>query len=136
MLNLVFAIFFSFDMRRQVGGYWDFKQALLSIAITFLTTMAATFIFHLVFINYIDTSYPAYMIEKAKAFLTDKYRNMGISAEMWATLKPKMEERIEQQHNPDLKEALTQFVYAILKYFAFALVFAVIFTRKPNVSEK
>src|SRR5690606_10989831 len=57
------AIYFTLEIRKQVGGYWSFSEALKPIFILFIIPTILLYLFSIVFGKWIEPSYPAKITE-------------------------------------------------------------------------
>ena len=132
LIGLAFAIFFCIDMRKKVGGYWTFGEALWPIFVMFIMAMGVVFIFNVAF-GKIDPSYPEKMKEMVMAKSEATMKSFGLSDEETAKAMAKTEENLEKQFTPSFSQAVVAFGISAVMYFIGAVIFALIFKRNnPN----
>ena len=131
LIGIALAVFFCTDMRKKVGGYWTFNEAMWPIFVTFVTGMALTYVFTILFGKFIDTGYPSKMTEMVLANTEETLRKFGLQGSDLKDAMKKTEENLQQQFNPTFKQAIIGFGIAAIMYFIGAVVFALIF-RKSN----
>lgn len=133
LIGLSLAIFFCTDMRKKVGGYWTFNEAVWPIFVTFVMAMGLTYVFTLIFGKFIDTSYPERMTELVLKNSEQTLAKLGVDGSNMKEAMQKTEENIRQQFNPDFKKAVIGFGISAIMYFIGAVIFALIFQKKnPN----
>lgn len=133
LIGIAFAIFFCIDMRKKVGGYWTFGEALWPIFVTFVLAMGLVFVFNIVFGKFIDTSYPEKMKELVLTKTETTMKSFGLSDEEINKAMSKTHENVDQQFTPTLAQAVVGFGISAVMYFIGALIFALIFKRSnPN----
>ncbi len=133
LIGIAFAIFFCIDMRKKVGGYWTFGEALWPIFVTFVLAMGIVFVFNIVFGKYIDPSYPEKMKEMVLTKTESTMKSFGLSDEEISKAMDKTHENVEQQFSPNFSQAIVGFGISAVMYFIGALIFALIFKRSnPN----
>jgi len=133
LIGIAFAVFFCIDMRKKVGGYWTFGQALWPIFVTFVLAMGLVFVFNIVFGKYIDPSYPEKMKEMVLTKSEATMKSFGLSDEEIGKAMEKTHENLEQQFTPSFAQAVVGFGISAVMYFIGALIFALIFKRSnPN----
>jgi hypothetical protein len=133
VLGLGLAIFFCLDMRKKVGGYWTFQEALWPIFVVFLSSMALVFVYTQFFSSVIDPSYPEKMKEIVLKQTEETFNTLGIDnaakeEAMNATLKS-----LDEQFSPTISQLVRAFGIAAILYFIGAVIFALIFKKSnPN----
>ncbi|WP_113662434.1 DUF4199 domain-containing protein [Pedobacter nanyangensis] len=133
LIGIAFAIFFCIDMRKKVGGYWTFGQALWPIFVTFVLAMGLVFVFNIVFGKFIDPSYPEKMKEMVLTKSEATMKSFGLSDEEVSKAMEKTNDNLEQQFTPSFGQAVVGFGISAVMYFIGALIFALIFKRSnPN----
>jgi len=133
LIGLALAIFFCTDMRKKVGGYWTFGEALWPIFVTFVLAMGLVFVFNILFGKYIDPTYPEQMKEMVIAKSEATMKSFGLSEEETAKAMAKTRENLEQQFTPSFSQAVMGFGISAVMYFIGAVIFALIFKRSnPN----
>jgi tetrahydromethanopterin S-methyltransferase subunit G len=119
------------DLRKQVGGYWTFKQAVSGAFIMFLVAYAVTGIGRdLVFAKLIEPQ----MVEKmGSAVISTTGRMLEKSKADQTQIDEKiaeMEKQFNEQAHPTIGNILEGIVISIIFVFIFALIFAAIFKRE------
>lgn len=133
LIGLALAIFFCLDMRKKVGGYWTFGEALWPIFVTFVLGMALVFVFNILFGKYVDTTYPEQMKEMVLTKSEATMKSFGLSDEETAKALEKTHENLDKQFTPSFSEAIAAFGISAIMYFIGAVIFALIFKRNnPN----
>ena len=127
------AIYFCLDMRKRIGGYWSFKEALISIFIMFFTQAVIVLFFTIIFGKFIEPSYPTKMKEIASASALQIMEKMGMDQETIDKAMADSDERFEKQFNPGLMSILMTLGSTALMYFIGALIFAAIFKKERPV---
>lgn len=133
IIGLVLAVFFCLDMRKKVGGYWTFGEALWPIFVMFVFAMGLMFVFNILFGKFIDTTYPEQMKEMVMTKTEATMKSFGLSDEEAAKALDKTRENLDQQFTPTFSQAVMAFGISAIMYFIGALIFALIFKRSnPN----
>lgn len=130
VIGIALAVFFCIDMRKKVGGYWSFGQALWPIFAMFIMAMALVFVFNITFGKFIDTSYPETMKEMVMTKSEDTMKSFGLSDEETAKALEKTKENLEQQFTPNFSQAVVAFGISAVMYFIGAVIFALIFKKE------
>ncbi len=124
-------VFFAIDLRRKVGGYWSFKDALSGIFIMSLVSNLASSMFNFVFYRFIEPG--AY--ERVKGYVADgmtaTFEKMGMSGDALDEAIEGATESLKSQYMPSIGDFFKNLVIAILVGFVLSLIFAAIFKRNP-----
>ncbi len=133
LIGIALAIFFCLDMRKKVGGYWTFGEALWPIFVTFILGIAIVFVFNILFGKYVDTSYPTTMKEIVLSKTESTLKSFGIDDSKLDEAMQKTRENLDKQFTPSFTQAIRGFGIAAIMYFIGAVIFALIFKRtQPN----
>jgi hypothetical protein len=134
LISLGLAIFFCLDMRKQIGGYWSFKEALLNIFIMFLISVAISYAFTILFGKYIEPGYPVAMKEKIMAKTESVFKSVGIDDSKLSEQMDELSENLDKQLNPTFAQAVRGFGITAIMYFIGALIFAAIFKKERPIT--
>lgn len=134
VISLGLAIYFTLDLRKKVGGYWTFKEALSNIFILFFVQQLLYTALVLGFGKYVEPAYNDYMrevtlnatVEMAEAF-------GGGDADMVDNMIAEAEASVEKSLNPTLMDFVQAQAIAVIVCFILALIFAAIFKRERPV---
>ncbi len=129
LISIGLAIFFTLDLRKKVGGYWSFREALGPIFLMFVVQVVITTCFSTAFAKWIEPGYGDFIREATLNSTTELFQNMSTDQEMIDKQIADTEERLEKSLNPTLLEFLQGLAIAIIIYFVGALIFAAIFKR-------
>lgn len=131
LISLGLAIYFVLDLRKKVGGYWTFREALSHIFIMFIVQHVVYTLFVLAFGKFIEPAYADHMrevtlnasVEMAEAF-------GGGNQEVIDQMIEEAEKSVEKQLNPSVSDFSLALGIAVIMYFIGALIFAAIFKRE------
>ena len=127
LIGFGLAVYFCLDLRKSIGGYWSFKEALGAIFIMFLTQALAVYFFTILFGKVLEPEYMVRMEEIRVSATTSMMERMGESQE-------KIDEALEKtadQATMSAKNILVGIAGVIIMYFIGALVFAAVFKKDP-----
>jgi hypothetical protein len=132
LLPLVVAIFFSIGLRKEIGGFWNFKQAVTGIFIMFFVANILSFIGRdLIFAKVVEPN----MIENMQTAMVNSTSAMlEKSGQEQEAIDKKVEEinqQFEKQKNPTIGSTIQSQLIAIIFLFVLAVIFAAIFKREP-----
>lgn len=130
VIGIGLAVYFSIELRKQVGGYWSFKEALSSIFIMFFTQALIVFFFTIIFGKFIEPDYSVKMKEISESTATAMFEKMGADQETVDKAMAEMEKSWESQFNPGIMDILKSIAFIAIGYFIGALIFAAIFKKE------
>jgi len=132
IIPLILTLLFSVDMRKKLGGYWTFKQAVTSIFIMFLVcyailTIGRDFIFaHLVEPN---------MTQKTEAVMLDvktqSLKMQGASQKEINSQITELRKEFDTQESTGLGTIVQSYIINTILLFVVAIVFAAILKKEP-----
>lgn len=131
LVSVIVYVLFTFDLRKKIGGYWSFKDALKGIFIMSLIANVVTSVFNFVFYRFIEPD--AY--EKVKGYvvegMTATFEKMGMSGDKLDEAVEKTAESLKSQYMPSPLDFIKNLVIAIIVGFIISLIFAAIFKKEP-----
>ncbi|MBE5320366.1 DUF4199 domain-containing protein [Pedobacter sp. MR2016-19] len=130
IIPLVFVIFLCISLRKQIGGYWTFKQALKSIFLVFFIGWLFSFGLNLAYTKLIDTS----IMEKTQDHMKESFvafmKKQSMEDEKIDKEVAKLDEQFAKQNEFSAKTAFRNITIAVSIIFVIALIFAAIFKRE------
>lgn len=132
LIGLGLAVYFCLDIRKKIGGYWSFKEALSTIFMMFFIQAVIVLTFTVIF-GKIEPSYPVKMKEIASKSTEQMMEKMGADQELIDKTMADSGERFEKQFNPGFKDILITLGISAIVYFLGALIFAAIFKKESPV---
>lgn len=134
LISLGLGIYFVLDLRKKVGGYWSFKEALSNIFIMFLVQYLTYTLFVMAYGKWIEPAYIDHMREVSLNTTVEMAERFGGgNQETIDQMIAEAEKSIEKSLNPSLTDFLQSTGIAIILYFVGALIFAAIFKRERPV---
>lgn len=134
VISLGLAIYFTLDLRKKVGGYWSFKEALSNIFIMFFVQQLLYTALVLGFGKYVEPAYNDYMREvtlNASVQMAEAFG--GGDSEMVDNMIAEAEASVEKSLNPSFMDFIQAQAIAVIVCFILALIFAAIFKRERPV---
>ena len=133
VVSLLIYVFFTIDLRKKIGGFWTFKEALKGI---FLMSFIAGLIYSLanvVFYKFIEPG----AFEKIAGFMesgmSQTFENMGMEQEKIDEAVAKQIEGIKAQYDPTFAQFFKNLGIAVIIQFVMSLIFAAIFKKESPV---
>ncbi|MDP2414935.1 DUF4199 domain-containing protein [Daejeonella sp.] len=133
VVSLLIYIFFTLDLRKKIGGFWTFKEALKGI---FLMSFIAGLIYSLanvVFYKFVEPG----AFEKIAGFMesgmSQTFENMGMEQEKIDEAVAKQIEGVKAQYDPTFAQFFKNLGIAVIIQFVMSLIFAAIFKKETPV---
>nr|WP_294949778.1 DUF4199 domain-containing protein [uncultured Mucilaginibacter sp.] len=131
IIPIVLAALFSGDLRKTIGGFWNFKQAVTGIFIMFFTAYVVSYLISSVlFAKLIEPN----MVDKTEAAMVNVMTNMleKTSADQAAIDKSldDVHKKFEEQKNITVGKQIQSFAVGVIFVFVFALIFAAIYKKE------
>jgi len=133
VVGIGLAIYFTLEIRKQIGGFWSFKEALKNIFILFIIPTIVVYFFSIIFGKWIEPDYPAKITEISLNATTEMMESMTTDQEVIDETIAEMEKGLEKQFNPGIMDILQSISISALIYFVGALIWAAIFKRDRPV---
>lgn len=131
LVSLGVYIFFTIDLRKKIGGYWTFREALKGIFLMALIAGVIAQVFNFVFYKYVEPKAVEKIAGYAVESMTSTFESMGMSEEQIDKSIADAEENFQSQYNPTLLQFFKTMGIAILIEFVMSLIFAAIFKKDP-----
>ena len=109
VVTLLIYVFFIIDLRKKIGGFWNFKEALKGI---FLMSFIAGFM---------------------ESGMSKTFENMGMEQEQIDEALEKQIEALKEQYNPTITQFFKNLGIATILQFVMSLIFAAIFKKEAPV---
>ena len=132
-IGIGLAIYFTLNLRKKIGGYWSFREALGNIFLMFFVQVVVYTLFTTAFAKWIEPEYANMMREATLNSATKMAETFSSDQEAIDQMIEEAEKRVEKQVNPGLMDFLQGIAITTIFYFIGALIFAAIFKREPPV---
>lgn len=133
LISLGLYIFFTLDLRKKVGGFWSFREALNGIFLmAFIAGLVAT-LGNFVFYKYIEPG----AFDKISAIVSESlygtYEKLGMDEETIDKTLEKVMEGMKSQFNPSFMDLLKTLGIGVIVQFIMSLIFAAIFKKEEPI---
>ena len=133
VFSLLIYIFFTIDLRKKIGGYWNFREALKGI---FLMSFIAGLLYSVANFAFYKFVEPG-AFEKIAGFMesgmSQTFENMGMEQEKIDETVAKQIEGIKAQYDPTPAQFFKNLGIAVIIQFVMSLIFAAIFKKEAPV---
>lgn len=133
VVGIGLAIYFTLTIRKEIGGFWTYREAISSIFILFIIPSLVLFFFSIVFGKFIEPGYAGKIKESVLNSTTELLENISQDQELIDKTIEETEVALEKQLNPSAGDVVKTLGISILVYFLMALVWAAIFKRDRPV---
>lgn len=136
MLPIVVVIFFCFDARKRIGGYWTFRQATTAIFIMFMVAYIVQSIGQDVIFPRIEKDVPA-KTEKAYIDASESFKSKpGANAKQIDQNIADIKKSFSDQKAATAGSIVQGIVFSIILVFVLSMIFAALFKRDPPLYTK
>jgi hypothetical protein len=125
-------LLFCFNLRKRIGGYWVFKQAVTGIFIMFAVSYVIQAVGKdVVFAKFIEPD----MVSKTEAAMmnatTVMLKKSGASQAAITQKKAEIQKQLDDQKNTTTGAIIQGYVITLILLFVLALIFAALLRRNP-----
>ena len=136
LVSIALAVYFVLDLRKKIGGYWSFREALSSIFVLFFVQYLVVYAFMFLFPRVIEPEYNDVLRNASLNAVTEMAESFGGGdQEAIDAMIEQAELALEKQLNPSISDALQAIAISVIMYFVGAMIFAAIFKRERPVFE-
>ncbi|MFM6976823.1 MAG: DUF4199 domain-containing protein [Sphingobacteriaceae bacterium] len=133
LVSLGLYIFFTLDLRKKIGGFWSFREALKGIFLmSFIAGLVVTLV-NFIFYKYIEPGAFDKISGIVAANLEQTYAKMGMDQETIDKTMEKVMEGMKSQFNPGFMDLARNFGVAVLIQFVMSMIFAAIFKKEQPI---
>ena len=133
LIALGLYIFFTIDLRKKIGGFWSFKEALKGIFLmSFIAGLVSTFV-NFVFYKFIEPGAFEQISSIITENLTVTYEKLGMDQVTIDNTIEKVLESMKSQFNPSFVDLLKTLGIGVLIQFIMSLIFAAIFKKEQPI---
>jgi hypothetical protein len=139
-LPIIVAVLFSIDLRKKIGGYWNFRQAVTGFFVMFLVCYAINYVgTNLLFAKVIEPQ----MVKKTQDAVLKASEEMmekqGIDQAQIDDRLDNVKKKFEEQRENTPTKIASSFGISLIFIFVIAMIFAAILKKEPplfTVSEE
>jgi hypothetical protein len=128
---LVIYVLLTLDMKKKIGGFWTFKEALKGIFLMSFIANVGSSIFNFIFYKFIEPNAYDKIVGFVTEGLTSTYEKMGLSQDKMDEALSQVEKTLKSQFQPSILDFIKALGIAILIGFIMSLIFAAIFKKNP-----
>ena len=133
IIGVGLAIYFTLEIRKQIGGFWTYREAISAIFVLFIIPSIILFIFSFVFGKWIEPGYNDKISEATLNTTTELMEKITTDQELIDKTIAETELALEKQLNPSFMDIVKSLGFSVLIYFIIALIWAAIFKRDRPV---
>ncbi|MXV53272.1 DUF4199 family protein [Pedobacter sp. HMF7647] len=133
VISLVLYIVFTIDLRKKIGGFWTFRQALKGIFLMAFIAGLTSGILQTLFYKFVEPQAFDKIWSFVETNLTNTYDKMGMDQDKIDEVIVKVKENMQAQFNPTIAQFFKTLAIGILIEFIMSLIFAAIFKKEQPV---
>ncbi|MFC7523441.1 DUF4199 domain-containing protein [Parapedobacter sp. GCM10030251] len=129
---LIITLLFCIRLRKSVGGYWTFKQALIGIFVMLFIAWAISSAVSLLFEQFVEPGIQERLLMNVQNNTIVFMENQGMADDQIDKATEQLDKAIEDAANMTWGQRLKSYAIMIIITFVVAMIFATIFKRsKP-----
>ena len=133
ILPIILAVYFCLNLRKQVGGYWSFREATSGIFVLFISAYLVYSAGNYVFAKAVDPNINKAVKENI-VNVTERFASeQDIPTEQIDEKIEEMRDQLAEEHTQTAGKIFQSVVFAIIIIFVGSLIFAPIFKKDPPV---
>lgn len=129
IVGIGLAIYFTLEIRKHIGGFWTFRDAISAIFVLLITPSIILYFFSLAFGKWIEPEYNKIITEASLNATTELMERISSDQEVIDQTIAETEEALDRQLNPSFFDIVKSLGFSVLVYFIFSLICAAIFKR-------
>lgn len=133
LVPLVIAVIFVIALRKKIGGYWSFKQALSGTFVMFLVALIISTVVSLAFERFVEPDIRERMVVNIRNATVEFMESQGVSDDQIDAATASMDESLAQVNEGGIGTQIQGFFITLLILFIVALIFGAIFKREKPV---
>jgi len=133
VVGIGLAIFFTLKIRKEIGGFWPFREALSAIFVLFIIPSVIVYFFSVGFGKWVEPTYPAIITEVTLNTTTEIMEKVTDDQELIDQTIAETETALEKQFDPSFMDVVKVLMTSVLMYFIGALIWAAIFKKDRPV---
>ncbi len=133
LIALGLYIFFTLDLRKKIGGFWSFREALRLIFLMSFIAGLLGMVINFVFYKFIEPDAFEKISGMVATNLEETFAKLGMDQEAIDQTIEKQIEVMKTQFDPGPMDLLKNLGIAVLLQFVMSLIFAAIFKKELPV---
>lgn len=133
LIPLILAIFFTFRLRNNIGGYWSFRQAVTGIFTMLLVAVVLSSAAGFIFEGYVAPDMREHYMRNIENNTITYMENAGVDAEQIDAQVEKIDQEIEKAGETSIGTTLRGLGVFIIVVFVIALIFGALFKKEKPI---
>lgn len=133
VVSLLIYIFFTIDLRKKIGGYWNFREALKGIFLMAFVAGILYSVVNFVFYKFVEPDAFAKISGYIEEGMSKTLENMRMEQDQIDEAVSKQVEVFKGQYDPTPLMFFKNLGIAVLTQFVMSLIFAAIFKKEAPV---
>lgn len=133
VVSLLIYIFFTLDLRKKIGGYWNFREALKGIFLMAFIAGLLYSVVNYVFYKFVEPDAFETISGHIESGMSKTFENMGMEQDKIDEAVSKQVDTMRAQYDPTPMDFLKNLGIAALIQVVMSLIFAAIFKKETPV---
>ncbi|WP_316792548.1 DUF4199 domain-containing protein [Pedobacter frigoris] len=131
LIPLGLVIYLSIDLRKKVGGYWNFRQATSGVFIMLLVSYVISNVGNYAFTKLIEPDMPSKMQSTVVDVTSKMMASQGVDQEAVEKKVDEMNAEFEKKQNGTFMQTFQGHLIGVVIVFVVSLLFGAIFKKDP-----
>lgn len=130
IIPLAIAVFFCFDLRKKIGGYWSLRQATSGFFIMFIVAYALSTVGNVVFNKFIEKDMTDRIQTTVVNATSSLMKSQGVDEDEVDKKVAEMNSDFERKNQGTIMQNIQGYVIGVIIVFVIALLFGAVFKRE------
>ncbi|GAA4791131.1 hypothetical protein GCM10023231_18830 [Olivibacter ginsenosidimutans] len=133
LIPLIISVIFTFNLRKRIGGFWTFRQAVSGIFAMFLVAVVLSSIAGFVYEKYVAPDMREHYMRNIENNTITYLENAGVDAEQIDAQVEKIDQEIEKAGDAGIVDTFRGLLISVLVVFVIALIFGALFKKEKPI---
>lgn len=130
VIPLIAAVFFCFDLRKKIGGFWTLRQATSGIFIMFITAYVLSTAGSVIFNKFIEKDMTERIQTTVVNATSSMMKSQGIDEDTIDKKVEEMNDEFDKKNKGTIMQTIQGHVIGVIIVFVVALLFGAVFKKE------
>jgi hypothetical protein len=130
VIPLIAAVFFCFDLRKKIGGFWTLRQATSGIFIMFITAYVLSTVGSVIFNKFIEKDMTVRIQTTVVNATSSMMKSQGIDEDIIEKKVEEMNDDFDKKNKGTIMQTIQGHVIGVIIVFVVALLFGAVFKKE------
>jgi hypothetical protein len=130
VIPLIAAVFFCFDLRKKIGGFWTLRQATSGIFIMFITAYVLSTVGSVIFNKFIEKDMTVRIQTTVVNATSSMMKSQGMDEDLIEKKVEEMNDDFDKKNKGTIMQTIQGHVIGVIIVFVVALLFGAVFKKE------